>query len=37
MTVAAMLFHESRRWGNRDDNDGKEEVAEVDDTQQPTM
>ena len=37
MTAAAMLSRESRRWGDRDDNDGKEEVVEVDDTQQPTM
>ncbi len=30
MTVAAaMLRCEGRRWGNRDDDDGKEEVVEV--------
>jgi hypothetical protein len=31
ITLAAMLSHESRRWGYRDDDDGKEEVVEVDD------
>ena len=29
MTVAAMLPREGRRWGDRADNDGKEEVVEV--------
>jgi hypothetical protein len=29
MTAAAMLPRKGRRWGNRDDNDGKEEVVEV--------
>ena len=29
MTVAAMLPHKGRRWGNRDDDDGEEEVMEV--------
>ena len=36
MTVAAMLSRESRRWGDRDNDDGKEEVGEVDNTQQST-
>ena len=31
MTSVAMLSRESRRWGYRDDNDGKEGVVEVDD------
>ena len=31
MTAAAMLSHESRRWGYRDDDDGEEEVVDVDD------
>ena len=31
MTTAAMLSRECRRWGDRDDDDGKEEVVEVDD------
>jgi hypothetical protein len=30
MTAAAMLSRESRRWGYRDDDDGEEEVVEVD-------
>ena len=29
MTAAVMLSRESRRWGDRDDDDGKEEVGEV--------
>ncbi len=29
MTAAAMLSRESRRWGDRDDDDGEEEVVEV--------
>ena len=29
MTAAAMLPREGRRWGDRDDNDGEEEVVEV--------
>ena len=29
MTAAAMLPCEGRRWGDRDDNDGEEEVVEV--------
>ena len=31
MTAAAMLSCERRRWGYRDDDDGEEEVVEVDD------
>jgi hypothetical protein len=31
MTAAAMLSREGRRLGNRDDDDGEEEVVEVDD------
>ena len=31
MTAAAMLSRESRRWGDHDNDDGKEEVVEVDD------
>jgi hypothetical protein len=31
MMVAAMLSREGRRWGDRDDNAGEEEVVEVDD------
>ena len=30
MTVAAMLSRESRRWGDHGNDDGKEEVVEVD-------
>ncbi len=29
MTAAAMLPSEGRRWGDRDDNGGEEEVVEV--------
>ena len=29
MTAAAMLPREGRQWGDRDNNDGKEEVVEV--------
>ncbi len=29
MMEVAMLSHEGRRWGNRNDNDGEEEVVEV--------
>ena len=29
MMAAAMLPREGRRWGDRDDDDGKEEVVEV--------
>jgi hypothetical protein len=32
MTAAAMLSHEGRRWGIRDNDDGEEEVMEVDDS-----
>ena len=31
MTAAARLSRESRRWGDRNDDDGKEKVVEVDD------
>ena len=31
MMAAAMMSQEGRRWGDCDDNDGKEEVVEVDD------
>ena len=31
MTAAAMLPREGRRWGDREDDDGDEEVVEVDD------
>ena len=31
MTAAAMLSCKSRRWGYRNDDDGEEEVVEVDD------
>jgi hypothetical protein len=31
MTAAAMLSREGRWWGDRNDNDGEEEVVEVDD------
>jgi hypothetical protein len=31
MTAAAMLSRESRRWGDRDNDDGEEKVVEVDD------
>ena len=31
MTAVAMLSRECRRWGDRDDDDGEEEVVEVDD------
>ena len=30
MTAAEMLSQEGRRWGNSNDNDGNEEVVEVD-------
>ena len=30
MPAAEMLSQEGRRWGNRNDNDGNEEVVEVD-------
>jgi len=30
MMSAAMLSREGRRWGNRNNNDGEEEVVEVD-------
>ena len=33
MTVAAMLSRESRQRGYRDNNDGEEEVVEVDDNE----
>ena len=29
MTAAAMLPRKGRRWGDRDDDDGKEEVVKV--------
>jgi len=29
MTAGAMLPREGRRWGDRDDDDGEEEVVEV--------
>jgi len=38
MMVGAMLSScESRRWGDCDDNDGKEEVVEVDNNETTTM
>jgi hypothetical protein len=35
MTELGMLSHEGRQWGNHDNNDGKEEVVEVDDNNEP--
>ena len=36
MTAAAMLSCESRRWGDRDGDDGEEELLEVDDNDEMT-
>ena len=37
MMAAAILSNESRQWGDCDNDDGKEEVVEVDDNDEMTM
>ena len=37
MMVAGMLSRKGRRWGNRDDDDGKDEVVEVDDNNETVV